>query len=122
MFSAVGRVSARRIFGGHGLKCEGLGIRLIAFDTLDLKVDAPTVAAFEKAGEVPFRYETAPGKFNEMSYWMVSPDAMESAAEMTHWARLARAASLRAAQKAVRATAKVSRQKHPKLPQSAPQV
>jgi DNA transformation protein and related proteins len=126
LLNAAGRVAPRRMFGGYGLKCDELNVGLIAFDTLYLKVDAQTKDAFAQAGGMPFRYEKLPGVFNEMSYFTVPAEAMESPAEMAQWARLALAAARRAAagKLAKKAPAKkpVAKKSAAKKPKSAPRV
>jgi DNA transformation protein len=95
LMAPVGRVSARPMFGGHGLRIEDLFVALIAFDRLYLKVDALTRPQFEAAGCEPFTYQ-GKGRPITMSYWTVPPQAMESPAWMQPWARLALDAALRA--------------------------
>ena len=95
LLAPMGAVSARAMFGGHGLRVDGHFMALIAFDRLYLKVDASTRPQFEAAGCEPFAYE-AKGKPVTMSYWTVPPQAMESPTGMLPWARLALDAALRA--------------------------
>ena len=51
--SAAGTVTARPMFGGVGLYCQGLFFALIDDDTLYLKVDDATRAEFERLGARP---------------------------------------------------------------------
>jgi DNA transformation protein len=95
LLAPLGAVRARRMFGGHGLYCDDLFFALIASDRLYLKADAQSQPAFKSAGSEPFAYE-ARGRFTATSYWAVPAEAMESAAQMQPWARLALAAALRA--------------------------
>lgn len=95
LLAPLGAVRARRMFGGHGLYCDELFFALIASDRLYLKADAQSQPAFEGAGGEPFVYE-ARGRVTATSYWTVPAEAMESAAQMQPWARLALAAALRA--------------------------
>jgi DNA transformation protein len=95
LLAPLGAVRARRMFGGHGLYCDELFFALIASDRLYLKADAQSQPAFESAGGEPFVYE-ARGRVTATSYWTVPAEAMESAAQMQPWARLALAAALRA--------------------------
>jgi DNA transformation protein and related proteins len=97
LLNATGRVSPRRMFGGFGLSVEEMNIALIISDTLYLKVDAESRAQFERAGCVPFSYDKKDGTVGVMSYFTAPEEAMESPAEMAHWARLAMAAARRAA-------------------------
>jgi DNA transformation protein len=95
LLAPVGVVRSRRMFGGHGLYCDDLFFALIASDRLYLKADALSQPAFAGAGCEPFVYETR-GRATVTSYWTVPAEAMESAAQMQAWARLALAAALRA--------------------------
>jgi len=97
LMSPLGRVSARRMFGGHGLRIDELFVGLIAFERLYLKADAGTQPRFAQAGCEPFVYR---GKTKPvtMSYWSVPAEAMEAPELMQPWARLAIEAALRARQ------------------------
>ena len=96
LLSSLGTPSAQRMFGGHGLRVEGLFIALIAFERLYLKTDAQSREQFAAAGCAPFVY-AGKGKPVTMSYWTVPPQAMDSPEQMRPWARLALDAALRAA-------------------------
>ncbi len=67
-------VTARRMFGGHGIYHAGLMFALISDGTLYLKVDDESRGAFEAAGLLPFVYE-AKGRRVALSYHR-APDAM----------------------------------------------
>lgn len=95
LLAPMGDVTARSMFGGHGLRIDGVFMALIAFDRLFLKADALTRPQFAAAGCEPFVY-AGQGKPVTMSYWTVPPQAMESPADMQPWARLALDAALRA--------------------------
>jgi DNA transformation protein len=95
LLSCMGEPSAHSMFGGHGLRVDGVFIALIAFDRLYLKVDEQTRPHFAAAGCEPFVYP-AKGKAVTMSYWTVPPQAMDSPEQMRPWARLALDAALRA--------------------------
>ena len=93
LLSSVGTPSAQRMFGGHGLRIDGLFIALIAFERLYLKADALTRPQFEAAGCEPFKPF---GGDKAMSYWTVPLEALEDPDEMTAWTRRALDAALRA--------------------------
>ena len=97
LLSALGPVRVRRMFGGEGIYVDGLFLALIAGDTLFLKTDETSRRAFEAAGSQPFAFETARGTRAVLGYWRAPDEAMESAAAMLPWARLARASALQAA-------------------------
>lgn len=94
LFSELGPVALRKMFGGQGLYHDGLIIGLVIGDELFLKTDAATVEAFEQAGGHPFVYQ-GKGKPVTMSYWLPPAEAMESAQAMRPWARLAYEAAVR---------------------------
>ncbi len=96
LLSSVGTPSAQRMFGGHGLRVDGLFIALIAFERLYLKADAQSRAQFAAAGCEPFVH-AGKRKPVTMSYWTVPPQALDSPDQMRPWARLALDAALRAA-------------------------
>jgi DNA transformation protein and related proteins len=95
LLSTVGHVVAQRMFGGHGLYCDGTMFALIAGDALYLKVDEANRSEFERAGATPFAYETR-GRWIVMSYFSAPDQALESRELAAPWARSAYAAALRA--------------------------
>lgn len=95
LLAPLGSVSAQRMFGGHGLRIDGVFMALIAGEHLYLKVDAQTQVQFASAGCVPFVYE-AKGRRVSLGYWTVPPQALDSPHDMRPWARLALDAALRA--------------------------
>ena len=94
LFSGLGAVSTRAMFGGHGVYHDGMFIALVIDDAIHLKVDEQTRAIFEAAGCRPFEYPLR-GKRLTMSYWSVPASAMDSPQAMLPWARLAWEAALR---------------------------
>ena len=91
-------VSARAMFGGHGLYRDARMFALIVDDTLYLKADDTTRANFAAAGSRPFVYENRrAGKRIETSYWSAPPACLEVPAEMAAWCTLADEAALRKA-------------------------
>jgi DNA transformation protein len=95
LLSPLGAASAQRMFGGHGLRIDGVFMALIAFERLYLKVDAQTRPRFEAAGSEAFVYE-AKGRRVALGYWSAPPQALDSPEGMQPWARLALDAALRA--------------------------
>ena len=87
-------VSARRMFGGHGLYHEGLMFAIVMEQRLYLKADEVNRAEFEALGLAPFTYAMK-GKEVALSYW-AAPDAIFDAPEdAVHWAQSAWAAAFR---------------------------
>lgn len=84
----------RRMFGGHGVFCDGVMFALIADDTLYMKVDDETRDAFAEAGGAAFTYEKG-GRQIEMSYFSLPESANEDIDELRDWAHMALAAANR---------------------------
>jgi DNA transformation protein len=90
----LGDVTSRSMFGGVGLYCRGLFFGIIARDTLYLKVDDENRPDYEAAGMKSFKpYADRPAT---MRYYAVPLDVLESAPELTRWARKAVPAAARA--------------------------
>ena len=77
LLGAAGRVTARRMFGGYGLYCDGVMFALIADDVLYLKADDVNRPELERVGSAPFTYE-ARGRRTIIAYWRAPDEAMES--------------------------------------------
>ena len=95
LLGPLGAVRAKRMFGGWGLYADDVFIAVIARDRLYLKAGAENKPTFEAAGCEPFVYDAKTGSV-AMSYWSAPPDAMDSPALMTPWARGALQAALHA--------------------------
>lgn len=88
-------VTARRMFGGHGLYHAGVMFALIADGQLYLKVDDESRNDFVAAGLAPFAYE-AKGRRVSLSYYR-APDAMlDDAGLALEWAERGWQSALRA--------------------------
>ena len=83
----LGDVTPRSMFGGVGLYYRDLFFAIVAGDVLYLKVDDATRGDFERAGMEPFR--PYPDRAGSMQYYAVPLDVLESAGELTQWARRA---------------------------------
>jgi DNA transformation protein len=94
--SGLGPVSVRRMFGGAGVYADGVMFGLVADDTLYLKVDAATAAAYEAEGLDPFVY-TGRGKTIAMSYRRAPERLLDDPEEAAQWAGVALAVAHRAA-------------------------
>ena len=95
LLTPLGRISARRMFGGHGVYCDGVFLGIIHDDTLYLKADAVSRAEFERAGCEIFSYSRK-GKVATLNYYRAPEDAMDAPQHMLPWARKALEAALRA--------------------------
>jgi DNA transformation protein len=91
-------ISARRMFGGHGLFRGGIMFGLVSDETLYLKTDDGNRPDYEAAGMPPFRYRRA-GKMVALSFHEVPPDLLEGAEALAPWAAEAYEAALRASRR-----------------------
>ena len=96
LLSSLGRVQAKRMFGGWGLSIEGLTVAIVADlgdgDTLWLKADDLRRADFEAAGCKRFSYpmrRSGETRIQSVNYYSAPDVAMDSAHAMAVWARLA---------------------------------
>lgn len=94
-FEEFGPVSARSMFGGHGLFREGLMFGLVTSDSLYLKADDHNRAHFEALGLEPFQYRKG-DRLMTIAYWQAPDHILEDREEAAQWARHAFAAALRA--------------------------
>lgn len=96
LMQSIGPVSARRMFGGHGIFLDGLMFGLVADRVLYLKADAETEPLFTERGLEPFSYSKQ-GKRTKLSYYQAPDEALDDSDEMNTWANLAYGAALQAA-------------------------
>ena len=95
LLAPLGRVAARRMFGGHGLYCDDVFFAILLDNTLYLKVDEVNRAEFERAGCEIFSYPRK-GRRATLNFHRAPEDAMDTPHLMLPWARSAVAAALRA--------------------------
>lgn len=93
--ASIGPVTAKRMFGGHGLFYDGLMFALVSGGQCYLKADAATLPRFEAEGSVPFRYQSARREVTMRHYLSLPAACLESSSAMTPWARMAVEAALR---------------------------
>ena len=84
--SAWAYVSARKMFGGAGLYCDGTMFGLIADDVAYLKVDDSNRNDFVQAGSSPFNPYPDKGKTTVMSYFEIPADVLENRDQLAAWA------------------------------------
>lgn len=98
LFTGLGRVTIRRMFGGKGIYHDGLIVALEVDGDILLKADAVSAPEFTAAGSRQWVYE---GRMRKgpvaMPYWSIPDDALDDPDEMAVWARKAFEASLRSA-------------------------
>lgn len=98
LMQSIGPVSAKGMFGGHGIFLGGLMFGLIADSVLYLKADKKSENDFTEKGLEAFSYNKKDKKF-KMSYFQAPEEALEDSDEMNLWANKAYSAALRAAVK-----------------------
>lgn len=91
-------VSARRLFGGHGVYRGAIMFAIVSRDTLYLRTDDINRPEFEAAGMEPFRVGKSGGGRIALSYHEVPSDVLEEAELLGQWAERAFAAALRRAE------------------------
>jgi DNA transformation protein and related proteins len=96
LFSSLGPIRIRRMFGGQGIYLGDLMFALEADGELYLKADA-ALDAFRAAGSRPFTYERR-GRTARMNYWRLPDAAVDDPDEAARWGRLALDAARRSAQ------------------------
>ena len=119
VFELFGRVSARRMFGGHGIFHEGRMFGLVSGERLYLKTDEEGRAKFETKGLAPFEYMRA-GKLTPTSYVEAPPEIYEDREEAARWARLAWEAVLRKGGAAARQKTPARKTAAKKAPEKKP--
>jgi DNA transformation protein len=107
----LGHVTARRMFSGAGLYCDGTIFALLLRDTLYFKVDDTNRAAYEAEGLEPFSYEARGRRVTIGAYWRVPERLFDEPEEMLAWARGALAAGRRAEAEKPKARRKPARKR-----------
>ena len=97
LFSGLGPVSIRRMFGGKGVYYNDVIVAVEAGGELMLKADGISAPEFVAAGCRQWTY-TGSKHVNQVSmpYWTVPDAAVDDPEEMAVWARKAYEAGLRA--------------------------
>ena len=91
----LGPITARRMFSGAGIYCDGIIFALLLRDTLHFKVDDANRAAYEAEGMQPFTYQARGKPVRMEAYWRVPERLLDDPDEMLLWARDALAAGRR---------------------------
>lgn len=95
MFSSLGPVTIKRMFGGKGIYVEGRIVGLEVNGEVLLKADTQSAPAFQAAGSEQWSY-SGRGRPVHMPYWSIPLDAFDDPDEMARWVQLAFEAALRA--------------------------
>lgn len=97
LFSGLGPVTVRRMFGGKGIYRDGLIFALEVGGEILLKADKESAPAFQEAGSRQWIYSGRPGrKPTHMPYWSIPEEALDDPDCMAPWAQRAYEAALRA--------------------------
>jgi DNA transformation protein len=97
LYSGLGRVEVKKLFGGKGIYHTGLIVAVEVRGDLMLKVDAESAGEFTAAGCSQWTYTgSRHGKLVSMPYWTVPDGALDDADAMTPWAKKAYEAAMRA--------------------------
>jgi DNA transformation protein and related proteins len=82
-FSPLGNITARAMFGGYCLYCDGAVFALVANHEVYLKADDANRAMFEDRGLRPFKpFED---RDEVMSYYQGPPEIFEDPDVMSRW-------------------------------------
>ena len=96
LFSGLGPVQIRRMFGGKGIYHNGLIVAVELRGELRLKADEQLGAEFAAAGCEQWTYiGSRHGKLVSMPYWTAPDGAMDDPDEMAVWATKSYEAALR---------------------------
>lgn len=87
--TALGRVTASRMFGGSGLYRDGMIFGLIAEDILYFKVDDSTRGEYEQLGMPPLRPVASKPRLVSKNYYQVPADVLDDPDTLCEWARRA---------------------------------
>ena len=86
LFSGLGPVKIRRMFGGAGVYLDEAMFALISDDTLYMRTDAALGEAYAKAGSEQWTYD-GKGKPVTMPYWRLPDAALDDPEVAVDWAR-----------------------------------
>ncbi|OSQ36153.1 TfoX/Sxy family protein [Thalassospira mesophila] len=94
LLSPLGQITAKRLFGGWGLYCDGTVFALVFKDVLFLKADDLCRTRFEAKDLPPFRPHGPDGIC--IAYFEIPGDWLEDGDDILPYARIALDAGLRA--------------------------
>jgi DNA transformation protein and related proteins len=98
LFSGMGPVKARRMFGGAGLYADAVMFALVDEGRIYLKTDEALQADLKAAGATAWIYTERKGPKagvpQETSYWSLPEPALDDPEEACDWARRALAIAL----------------------------
>ena len=96
LLAGLGRVEARRMFGGAGLYRDGVMFAILDDDAVFFRVDDALQAEMEARGSAPWVYSMKrDGTVREMGYWRMPETAADDPDEAVAIARRSHAAALK---------------------------
>jgi len=98
MLEGFDAVSAKAMFGGHGIYLNGLISAIVVDDILYIKADPTSRKIFEMRGLTQFSYMKN-GKKCFMSYYMAPEESIDNSEALTSWAQKGYEAALRSGKK-----------------------
>ena len=105
----LGRITLRRMFGKHGVFCDGVMIGMVRDNTLYFRVDDQNRAVFHEAAAFPpLNYEKK-GALIDLAFWRAPERLLDEPDELVAWARAALGAARRVAMKRVGTAARTAR-------------
>jgi DNA transformation protein and related proteins len=96
VFEPVGRITLRRMFGGHGVYLDGLIIALEFDGDIFMKTDDMNRGLFQGRGSRQFTYIKLGQETPLPNYWSLPASAFDDAEELRELTRSSVAASQRA--------------------------
>ncbi len=96
LLADLGPLTVKKMFGGASLQVDGAAFGLVFGETLYLKIDDDSRAAFEAEGSGPFTYEMKDGRTGSLGYWSLPERGLDDPEEAVRWARLGLEAAWRA--------------------------
>ena len=90
LLNGMDGVSARAMFGGHGIYREGVIFGIVVEDTLYFKVDETNRKDYEAAQSRPFTYQAKGRKKVSISYWEVPAEILDDREALAEWAEHSR--------------------------------
>ena len=91
---ALGVVSTKRMFGGHGLFVNGLMFSIVVNDVVYLKGDEQSAGIYTDADCQRFTYMRK-DKPVHLNYYQAPDSSLDDSSELHHWATIAVASSER---------------------------
>jgi DNA transformation protein len=115
LLQGVGRVEARRMFGGAGIYRDGVMFALLDDDAVYFRVDDELEADLKAQGSVPWVYSMKrDGAVRDMGYWRMPETAADDPDEAVAIARRAYlAATKRKASQAKKQSTKAAKKRAP---------